>query len=310
MADKKAECESLLYRLRHFEEHKERQEAGALATVGVAASTSGGAVPNLAEDKPIPTDEASKMSILKSLASASFDQQQQLLADLQATNKRLEEELAQTREALASKDQADHKHKIQDLFNKLQIENKNLRIYNQKCESKLTSKQSLIDHLEQKVRQIMVDKEEAVIQLKSEKVLLKNQLELNEEKYQSTLEEQQKRLAREFKDQYDDQIKSLQTNVSALEAQRTDLRSRLVRLQGEHEELALEFTKFRKDKELQEAARNAQYKALEDRITTQQQADAARNEELKSQISTLENRSEVAQKENSILKLRQKYLKQ
>ena len=44
------------------------------------------------------------------------------------------------REAFAQKDNSDHYKKIQELFNKIQIENKNLRIYNQKCESKLESK--------------------------------------------------------------------------------------------------------------------------------------------------------------------------
>jgi chromosome segregation ATPase len=98
--------------------------------------------------------------------------------------------------------------------------------------------------------------------------------------------------------------------VQSLEKQRADLRARLTRLNDEHRELSAEFAQFRADKERQEAARNAQYQALEERITTQQQADAARNDELKSQIATLENSSEVLQKENSILLLRQKYLKQ
>ena len=68
------------------------------------------------------------------------------------------------------------------------IENKNLRSYNQKCESKLESKQSLVNHLEDKVTSVMVEKEEIIIKLKSEIVLLKNKLELNEEKFQNKLE--------------------------------------------------------------------------------------------------------------------------
>jgi len=76
----------------------------------------------------------------------------------------------------------------------------------------------------------MVDKEEAVIQLKSEIVLMKNQLELNEEKFKNQLEMQEKKLGLEFKNQYDDKIKSLENEVLSLDKQRIDLRERLTRL--------------------------------------------------------------------------------
>jgi hypothetical protein len=64
----------------------------------------------------------------------------ELVNDLQTVNKKLEEELEQMKETFSLRDNSDHFNKIQELFNKLQIENKNLRIYNQKCESKLSSK--------------------------------------------------------------------------------------------------------------------------------------------------------------------------
>jgi predicted nucleic acid-binding Zn-ribbon protein len=41
----------------------------------------------------------------------------------------------------------------------------------------------LINHLEGKVTSVMVEKEEIIIKLKSEIVLLKNKLELDEEKF-------------------------------------------------------------------------------------------------------------------------------
>jgi|TARA_B110000285_G_C15131269_1_gene623753 hypothetical protein len=63
----------------------------------------------------------------------------------------------------------------------------------------------------------MVDKEEIVIKLKSEIVLLKNKLELNEEKFKSKLEMQRKRLEHEFKTRYDDKIKELEGSVSDLD---------------------------------------------------------------------------------------------
>lgn len=45
-------------------------------------------------------------------------------------NRKLEEEIENLRISLKSKDDAGHLRKIQELFNKIQIENKNLRIYN------------------------------------------------------------------------------------------------------------------------------------------------------------------------------------
>lgn len=47
----------------------------------------------------------------------------------------------------------------------------------------MESKQNLINHLEGKVTSVMVEKEEIIIKLKSEIVLLKNKLELDEEKF-------------------------------------------------------------------------------------------------------------------------------
>ena len=66
-----------------------------------------------------------------------------------------------------------------------------------------------------------------------------------------------------------------------LEKQRKDLKKCLTRLHSEHEELSAEFTKFRREKEEQEATRNRQYKALEDRIATSQEADAEAIDQLK-----------------------------
>jgi len=95
-----------------------------------------------------------------------------------------------------------------------------------------------------------------------------------------------------------------------LEKQRKDLRKRLTRLHTEHEELSAEFTKFRKEKADQEATRNGQYEALEARTSGERAADAQRIDQLNKQIEVLENSNEVVKKENSILQLKQKYLKQ
>jgi len=47
-------------------------------------------------------------------------------------------------------------------------------------ESKLESKEKLISHLEKKITSTMIEKEEIIIKLKSEIVILKNQIEVND----------------------------------------------------------------------------------------------------------------------------------
>lgn len=55
-----------------------------------------------------------------------------------------------------------------------------MRINNTKIESKLESKDKLVNHLEKKVTSVMLEKEEIIIRLKSEIVILKNKIELND----------------------------------------------------------------------------------------------------------------------------------
>ena len=115
---------------------------------------------------------------------------------------RLEQELNTMRDLFSSsthqqKDtNADHFVRIQELFNKIQLENKGLRQLNQKVESKLESKERLIDHLEDKVTKIMLDKEEIIIKLKSEIVLSKNQIEASESTFEQRLAVDKQKLER------------------------------------------------------------------------------------------------------------------
>lgn len=76
------------------------------------------------------------------------------------------------------------------------------------------------------------------------------------------------------------------------------------RIQREHEELSQEFRRFRAEKEEQEAERNEQYEALEKKIVQQQSVDHEKIHQLNKQIDEQENKSEVLEKENTILLLR------
>ena len=84
-------------------------------------TVSGGAV-------PITADEDLNKKILDRNLTANSQIENAKLKDLQSINKKLEEELSQLREFATEKDNSDHFRKIQELFNNIQIENKNLRI--------------------------------------------------------------------------------------------------------------------------------------------------------------------------------------
>ena len=71
------------------------------------------------------------------------------------------------------KDNVEHFVRIQELFNKVQIENKQLHSTNKKLESKLDAKERLVKHLEDKVTKDLIDKEDVIVKLKSDIVLLK-----------------------------------------------------------------------------------------------------------------------------------------
>ena len=68
------------------------------------------------------------------------------------------------------------------MFNKIQIENKNLRIYNQKCESKLDSRQTLIDHLEDKLSSEMGKYKEKIVALEADIKVLTEQKRQNDDR--------------------------------------------------------------------------------------------------------------------------------
>ena len=73
---------------------------------------------------------------------------------LEQVNRRLETELQLMKQVLEKQQESqfnnnlDHFSKIQELFNKVQVENKGLKVNNKKIESQLESKERLIKHLE------------------------------------------------------------------------------------------------------------------------------------------------------------------
>lgn len=68
---------------------------------------------------------------------------------------------------------------LRDLLNQVQIDNKNLQDENASLKTRLDGKDRRVVHLENKVTNILVENEESCLKLKSEIVLLKNQIDQN-----------------------------------------------------------------------------------------------------------------------------------
>lgn len=106
LADKQSECESLEYRLKHFQEINGMMDPpGLQGAVNVNAGSSGGAVPNTAEG-----DKQSERHITSHNVSVEMDNPK--IRDLQSLNQKLEEELQEMREAFSQKDNSEHFKKI------------------------------------------------------------------------------------------------------------------------------------------------------------------------------------------------------
>jgi hypothetical protein len=84
------------------------------------------------------------------------------------------------------------------LFNKVQIENKQLRTNASKMESKLEAKERLITHLETKVTTVMIEKEDIIVKLKSDIVLIRGSLNDHDRNFQIKLANESERFKKEF----------------------------------------------------------------------------------------------------------------
>ena len=125
--------------------------------------------------------------------SAAEDKSEELsggaaAGDLDETVKALQEGLQQqvdafrsTRTQVLDAAPAGNLQRLQDLLNQVQIDNKNFVEENRALKLRLESKDRLVAHLENKVTHIMLENEETLLKLKSEIVLLKNQIDTNGE---------------------------------------------------------------------------------------------------------------------------------
>ncbi len=137
--------------------------------------------------------------------------------------------------------------RIQELFNKVQIENKQLRTTNKKLESKLEAKERLVTHLEAKVTQVMIDKEEIIVKLKSDIVLLKDQIASNDRDFQSRLEQENKKFQKEYMANFAAQEKKLKDEKDQVLMEKADLSANLNQISKELEQMAFDYNKYRSE---------------------------------------------------------------
>lgn len=134
---KVAECESLVFRIKHMEEVSQMLEP----PLGTEGSLIHMKLPDgsFLEDKPpltlsTPPAAVSNVELLvpspKQSANIFLVQESEKMKTLESTNKRLESELTLLREALKKqqetyfKENIEHFGRIQELYNKVQTENK------------------------------------------------------------------------------------------------------------------------------------------------------------------------------------------
>ena len=93
----------------------------------------------------------------------------------------------------------------------------------------------------------MVDKEEIIVKLKSDIVLLKGQLQESERTFESKIAIENAKFQKEFQSNFSSQEKKLKDEKSQLKREKAELTAKIGTLQKEMEQLASDFSKYRTD---------------------------------------------------------------
>lgn len=134
---------------------------------------------------------------------------------------------------LQYKDNVEHFVRIQELFNKVQIENKQLHATNKKLESKLDAKERLVKHLEEKVTKDIIEKEDIIVKLKSDIVLLKANIQQNDATFQDRLLQENQKFQKDFSLTFSSQEKKLKDEKDQILREKQDLHTRITLLTNE-----------------------------------------------------------------------------
>jgi hypothetical protein len=90
--------------------------------------------------------------------------------------------------------------RLQDNILKVNIQNEKMVTQIEQLKTKLNGKDRLVRHLETKVTQIMVEKEDSVVKMKSETMLLQNKLDESEMQITRKLNAMRQKLVTEAKE--------------------------------------------------------------------------------------------------------------
>ncbi|CDW76064.1 UNKNOWN [Stylonychia lemnae] len=296
---KKEECESLVFRLKNIQDLENMLEP-----------------PHLNQQVPFQqTNDINDFAQLASLNQA-YHLNDDRLKGLEQVNKNLETELQIVKEALQNEqenkfsDNLDRIVKIQELFNKVQIENKQLRINNTKIESKLESKEKLISHLEKKITSTMVEKEEIIIKLKSEIVILKNQMGVNDQRFEKRVLEERETYSKKLQLKFKEQIQQLETNKEDLTREREQILQRIDQIQSDYDKLGIDFQNYRNLSSQRENDSNILLEGLQFKLKEANQLLLDTTNQLQSRIETLENIISVQTKQLNIQELKLQLVKE
>lgn len=93
----------------------------------------------------------------------------------------------------------------------------------------------------------MVEKEEIIVTLKSDIVLLKASINENEKKFETKIAIENAKFQKEFQSSFSSQEKKLKDDKDKLTREKVDLNTKTNQLQNELEQLASDFSKYRTD---------------------------------------------------------------
>jgi hypothetical protein len=100
-------------------------------------------------------------------------------------------------------------------------------------ESKLDAKERLVRHLEEKVTKDMIEKENIIVKLKSDIVLLKSNVQQNDLNFFERLQEENEKFQKEFSLSFSSQEKKLKDEKEQVVREKQDLSTRITLLTNE-----------------------------------------------------------------------------
>jgi hypothetical protein len=100
-------------------------------------------------------------------------------------------------------------------------------------ESKLDAKERLVRHLEEKVTKDMIEKENIIVKLKSDIVLLKSNVQQNDLNFSERLQEENEKFQKEFSLSFSSQEKKLKDEKEQVVREKQDLSTRITLLTNE-----------------------------------------------------------------------------